>query len=293
MNKLSNPVVIFVQREYQHTLFLLVSALVFVYVLEDSHRFPSKVGYVLPWVLLLAVASVNRLVKTISLLVVVALLGWSVLTYYYQVPNHGFMILYIVVALLVAQMIFPHEPEFFKSCCLGLLAVLMGVALIQKLASSYYLKGNLMAEYVLSGFIYKNVIGLFDPDWRLITSNNFSARSALASDASGASVRLEGINQFTLLLIFLFTYVSLFIQFLLELALLFHKRVGGWLHVGVLGFVAIIYASLNENIFLSANCILGYALTNDAQKVFRLLYVIAIFYLLTASLFDVRLPLFV
>lgn len=90
------------------------------------------------------------------------------------------------------------------------------------------------------------------------------------------------------MLIMTLTYAALVCQFLMEAALLLRARLGLWVHYGLLFFVLIIYSTRNENVFLSMNCILGYALTDAQTKSVRKFYVLWIFYLLVMELMGVR-----
>ena len=56
----------------------------------------------------------------------------------------------------------------------------------------------------------------------------------------------------------------------------------------LIGFVLVIYASRNENVFLSLNCLMGYGITNDETKAARKWYVALAVYLLSMELFAVR-----
>jgi hypothetical protein len=56
----------------------------------------------------------------------------------------------------------------------------------------------------------------------------------------------------------------------------------------ILGFVALVYLTRNENEFLSINCLLGYSMTDEQTKAIRPWYVLAVIYLLSAALMDLR-----
>jgi hypothetical protein len=182
-----------------------------------------------------------------------------------------------------------NDEALMQKMALYFLTALMGLALVQKLASPYYMSGNLIGDYILTGQMFKNLITIAYPDWVNVVHENNAAIRELGSlsPAAGNSVSLlvpAGITAVIMVL----TYTSLAAQFLMEAALLLRTRLGKWVHYALLLFVLIIYATRNENVFLSMNCILGYAMTDEQTKSVRVFYVIWIFYLLAMELMGVR-----
>jgi hypothetical protein len=127
------------------------------------------------------------------------------------------------------------------------------------------------------------------PDWVNVVHENMAARRELGAitPQTGNAVDLVVPAGITVLIMGL-TYTSLISQFLMEAALIARSRLGIWVHYGLLLFVVIIYSTRNENVFLSMNCILGYALTDEQTKSARKFYVLWIFYLLAMELMGVR-----
>ena len=197
------------------------------------------------------------------------------------------MIAYISLALLIA--ISADDEALMQKMALWFLAALMGLALIQKMSSPYYMSGNLIGDYILTGQMFKNLITVAYPDWVNVVHENVAAGRELAviEPQTGNAVDLAVPAGITVLIMGL-TYTSLVSQFLMEAALLLRARLGIWVHYALLLFVVIIYSTRNENVFLSMNCILGYALTDDKTKSVRKFYVIWVFYLLVMELMVVR-----
>lgn len=276
----------FATDNYFHTLLILFSAIVFIFF-TTKYYIPTVFRFILPWVLLIMITTNLRRTWCWTLILATVMLVINVYVNYYHSANHGFMIAYIGLALLIA--ISANDEVLMQKMALYFLTVLMGLALVQKLASPYYMSGNLIGDYILTGQMFKNLITVVYPDWvNVVHENNAAIRELGALTASkGNSVALAVPAGFTVLVLAL-TYTSLATQFLMEAALLLRARLGVWVHYALLFFVLIIYATRNENVFLSMNCILGYAMTDAQSKSVRKFYVIWIFYLLTMELMGVR-----
>jgi len=276
----------FATDNYFHTLLILFSAIVFIFF-TTKYYIPTVFRFILPWVLLIMITTNLRRTWCWTLILATVMLVINVYVNYYHSANHGFMIAYIGLALLIA--ISANDEVLMQKMALYFLTVLMGLALVQKLASPYYMSGNLIGDYILTGQMFKNLITVVYPDWvNVVHENNAAIRELGGLPASkGRSVALAVPAGFTVLIMAL-TYTSLATQFLMEAALLLRARLGVWVHYALLFFVLIIYTTRNENVFLSMNCILGYAMTDAQSKSVRKFYVIWIFYLLTMELMGVR-----
>ncbi len=276
----------FATDNYFHTLLILFSAIVFVFFTTKDY-IPTVFRLIMPWMLLIMITTNLRRTWCWTLILVVVMLIINVFMNYYNSANHGFMIAYIGLALLIA--ISADDEALMQKMALYFLTVLMGLALVQKLASPYYMSGNLIGDYILTGQMFKNLITVVYPDWVNVVHENKAAIRELGSlpPAAASSVSLAVPAGITALIMVL-TYTSLATQFLMEVALLLRARMGKWVHYALLLFVLIIYSTRNENVFLSMNCILGYALTDEQTKSVRKFYVIWIFYLLAMELMGVR-----
>lgn len=137
--------------------------------------------------------------------------------------------------------------------------------------------------------MFKTLISLFYSDWPEVVKQNLDAQKMLLAQrpGGGATVALT-IPFWVQLLAVVLTYAALASQTLIELFILFRKRFGIWTHYAVLLFVLIIYSTRNENVFLSMNLILGFAITDEHTKRARLWYVIGIAYLLIMEMMGLR-----
>lgn len=276
----------FATDNYFHTMMILFAAIVFTFFTTKEY-IPTGFRLVMPWVLFLMItATVKRTWAWMLVLASIMLVINAVLNFYVS-ANHGFMIAYISLALLIA--VCADDQALMQKMALWFLTVLMGLALIQKLASPYYMSGNLIGDYILTGQMFKNLITVAHPDWVNVVHANIAAKRELAAilPSTGNSVPLAVPAGITALIMGL-TYTALVSQFLMEAALLARSRMGIWVHYALLLFVLIIYSTRNENVFLSMNCILGYALTDAQTKSARKFYVIWIFYLLAMEMMGVR-----
>lgn len=278
----------FSTQNYFHTLVILFAAIVFTFFTSKDY-IPAIFRMIMPWVLLFAVLSTNRSRQAWLVLLASIMLVINVILNFYVSANHGFMIAYIGLALMICLAAQERGTALMEKLAAYFLTALMGLALIQKLASPNYMSGDLLGYYVLSGNMFKVLISLFYPDWMTIVHENNAAVQSLQDMAPQGMQAADivvpaGIG----LLIMALTYVSLATQAVMELCLFLRARLGVWTHYMLLLFVVIIYTTRNENIFLSMNCILGYAMTNEQTKSARPLYVIWIFYLLVMELAGVR-----
>lgn len=215
----------------------------------------------------------------------IALMVW---VNYYRSANHGFMILWIGLALLMAAACPPggQEPALRRNAAI-LLGLLMGIALIQKLRSPYYMQGDLLGGLLLEGEIYRNLLTLILPDWPMkLLEYRVAAHNLMVSpDPAVAGVAVPAL---VLWLARWMTVGSLVAQGVIEVALLFRRRLGWLFHALLLGFVAVVYSTRDENVFLSMNCLLGYCLTDDRCRGFRPVYALAVLYLLLAGAMGLR-----
>ncbi len=285
-NRLLSNVARFSTDHYFHTLLILFAAIVFTFFTTKDY-IPTVFRLFMPWILLFMITTrlQRRWVWTLMLSSLMLII--NVYVNFYVSANHGFMIAYISLALLIA--ISADDEALMQKMALWFLAALMGLALIQKMSSPYYMSGNLIGDYILTGQMFKNLITVAYPDWVNVVHENVAAGRELAviEPQTGNAVDLAVPAGITVLIMGL-TYTSLVSQFLMEAALLLRARLGIWVHYALLLFVVIIYSTRNENVFLSMNCILGYALTDDKTKSVRKFYVIWVFYLLVMELMVVR-----
>lgn len=287
------PALRFVRDEHLHTTLILFSALAFTYCAQNAY-FPGELRFFMPWLLIGLVLTTHWLIRTLLLFLISLFFSISVILHFHVVANHAFFITYISFALVIAVASPVEIAGKLRGLAFMLLAILMGFALIQKLTSSYYMSGNLMGEYLLTGSIYKNVIVWLVPEWHSMVEQNIQAhRSVVSSLPNTANVANIVVPSIVGVIALFLTYTSLLMQFLLELALVFRKRLGVWTHYFILLFVVVIYSTVSENIFLTANCVLGYAMTDEHTKSVRKWYVLFVIFLISMALIGLRIPLFV
>ena len=280
----------FVSEEYLQTFTIMLSMSIFAFFATKDY-FPGAFKLAMPLVLVALVFDRDRARQFVWCLLLAVLMTLSVLLQFYTIANHGFVIAYLATALVIAFACPDDEKGagHLRWFCLVMLSLLMGLALIQKLTLTYYMQGNLIGSYVMQGEMFQVALSLVIPDWADIAHRNRFAQATLLeagpATMTAVAVSVPLLAKYASLFL---TYVALLAQFLLELALLLHRRLGIWLHVVLIGFVLVIYASRNENVFLSLNCLTGYGITNDETKAARKWYVALAVYLLSMELFAVR-----
>lgn len=219
-------------------------------------------------------------------------LVWVLLTDWYVMANHGFIITYFAIFLTICWVTHEDFWRHGEGFAQFMLMLLMGLALIQKLASPYYMTGNQFADLLLGGEAFLNLLGLFDPGAQETVLQARESVAALeashAQQSAGLAAPLPELGLVLLVAIYGMTWISILVQGGLEVALAFRKRCGIWLHRYIFVFSLAVYTLRPENVFLSLNLMMGYALTDPASRSMRPAYVIAILYLLGAQLVGFR-----
>lgn len=293
-NRVLGPLTQLVTENYFVTLVVMFSAISFTYMTKNN-TIPDNLKMIMPWVLIFAIFAGNRSMRMWMVGLASVLLTINLAVNFYAAANHGFVIAYIGFALFLGLAL-DDETEGARitaRTAAWFLTALMGLALIQKLASPFYMSGNLIGYYVMNGQIYENLMHLVYPDWSQIvfeyrqTTKEFNQISPSESLIIATVVPAGAAT-----IIMLLTYASLIMQAGMELALLLRARLGIYVHYILLAFVFAIYSTRNENTFLSMNCILGYMMTTEETKSVRILYVIWVIFLLTMSLVGQRIQTF-
>lgn len=265
----------------------LYAVIVFGFVCSEGYT-QTWASLLVPFLGLAAATTESRTVRFGAVLGIAGVIAALVAVNFYVIANHGFMLLWIGLALSLALACeAPDDAMVLRRNATALLAILMGVALIQKLRSGYYMEGDLLGGLLIQGEIYKNLIGTFLPEWPGLIADYQAAVEGLKARPEAASAVIA-VPPLVATLAVRMTIWSLVAQAVLEVMILFRARVGMLLHLAILGFVLVVYSTRNENVFLSINCLLGYAMTDETTAAARPWYVLAVIYLLAASLIGLR-----
>lgn len=265
----------------------LYAAITFAYAAYGDDM-PVGAGLIVAFLGLGLVTTASRTVAFGLLVALTAVIGFVVAVNFYTIANHGFMLVWTGLALAIARACDPPQDEvMLRRMATMLLAILMAFALIQKLREPYYMSGDLLGGLLIQGEIYRNLISLVLPEWPDLVQDYELAFQGLLAEPAAASAAIA-VPPAIAALAWRMTLGSLIAQGVLELLILFRARVGMLLHVGILGFVAVVYSTRDENVFLSLNCLLGYAMTDERTAAARPWYVLAAVYLLVASIIGLR-----
>lgn len=172
-------VVRFSTDNYFHTLLILFAAIVFTFFTTKDY-IPLLFRMAMPWVLLVMITGTARRTWSWMLVLATVMLIINISVNFYVSANHGFMIAYIAVALLIAVSAAEGGEELMRKMALYFLTALMGLALVQKIVSPYYMSGNLIGDYILTGQMFKNLITVAYPDWVNVVHENLAAKRDLA-----------------------------------------------------------------------------------------------------------------
>ncbi len=154
-NRALTAVTRFATDNYFHTLLILFAAIVFTFFTTKDY-IPALFRIAMPWVLLIMITSTDKRRWFWMLAVSSVMLLINVYLNFYISANHGFVITYIGFALIIAVAAENGEASMQKMA-LWFLTLLMGLALVQKLSSPYYMSGNLIGDYILSGNMFKSL----------------------------------------------------------------------------------------------------------------------------------------
>lgn len=282
------PIARFVTEEHIRTLLILFSAIVFVFFTTKDY-IPFAARLIVPFLLLLLVTSTEMRQRFSLLLWITLGLALNVVMNFYVIANHGFVIMYIGIALMVACASGEDASKNISRAAVFLISILMGLALIQKLISPHYMNGELIGSYLANGYMFKTFISLFDPSWPQTVHQNLAAQRALMDVAPAATASMSvTIPPAIQVVAVLLTWAALASQVMIEACVLLRNKLGVWAHYAIMVFVLIIYSTRNENVFLSMNLILGYAITDEQTKSVRLWYVIGIAYLMIMEAMGLR-----
>ena len=292
MIKAFAPVRSFVNDRYEQMLVVLFAIVSFAVLVEQPYM-PVLAKILVPWFCLIAVTNQSRNLRAAMLLAVAVLLFSNVLLDWYRVANHSFMIAFIGFALFLMVAAEDKGADVMRFMARYILCALMALALVQKLISPYYMSGNLMADYILNEpHIFSNLINIIIPGHLdSLHEINQIERNLVNSPLTDIAARTLAIDPLIPMIAMMLTYASLFWQATLEAVLLFKSKLGLWTHRVVIFFVIIIYSTVDENEFLSMNCLLGYAMTDESTKQARFWYVLLIFFLLVFKQTGIRLNL--
>ncbi len=287
-NALISAIARFVTEEHIRTLLILFSAIVFVFFATKDY-IPFAARLIVPFLLLLLVTATEMAQRFYLLLWISLGLALNVVMNFYVIANHGFVITYIAIALMIACASGEDASKNIARAAVFLISILMGLALVQKLISPHYMSGYLIGSYLANGYMFKILISLADPNWPQTVHQNLAAQKTLMNMAPAVSASVSVtippmIQAFAIVL----TWMALASQVVIEACVLMRNKMGVWAHYAIILFVLIIYSTRNENVFLSMNLILGYAITNEATKSVRLWYVIGIVYLIITETMGLR-----
>ena len=168
--------------ERRPIVFEVLAVLVIISMMIGTRHIPDPLRIAVIALAPLSLIIPNRQIGHLIFSMVAALLVYALINDYYLMANHGFIITYF--AVLVA-MIWRHRDsywqhaEFFSRV---MLAILMGAALVQKLTSLHYMSGNLMADLILGGQAYTNLLPLLYADAHSVIAQSAQSKYALFND---------------------------------------------------------------------------------------------------------------
>ncbi len=215
-----------------------------------------------------------------------AFLTWDLFSNFYVRPNHGFVILYISLFMVIGAL-FSQTKAYYARYAAVLFTIVMGFALLQKLTSENYMSGALMLTWLSNGKMFAWLIDFFHADWRQVTAE-FRAQHVSEIVPQTNPTGLVPWGPLHLLAIAM-TYVSLLLQLASEVIVVFRRRFEALVAPAVLIFVFSIYVVAWENTFLVMSLFLGLCMIDrKKQPTYFWLFVLAISYMVLSLQFGYR-----
>lgn len=282
-----DPVATFARTRQMDMAVILFTAIACVFVMSKDYT-SVWVAVLVPVLGLAACTTDRRALRFGAVLGMVAALAAIVLANYYVIANHGFILVWSGLALCLALACdAPRDLMILRRNAAMVLGLLMGLALVQKLTSGYYMQGELLGDLLVQGEMYANALGLVIPGWGdVVAGYRATGAGLMAEPAAGSAVVV--VPALVTGLAVAMTWASLAAQAVLEVLILWRARAGIWLHVAVIGFVLLVYSTRPENVFLSVNGLLGYAMTDETTARARVWYVVLVGWLLITQVVGVR-----
>ena len=223
-------------------------------------------------------------------LVVSITLTLNLIFNYFFTSNHLFIATYFSWCI---TLILISKDDLFGSlrlCSKYILVLVLGMATIHKITSISFTDGSFLAYEFLLGLRYFLPIILVWPNFNIFISQNRVNVTDLVDSYSIEEITSEIAFPGGEFFVFtrIFSYITILFEAALFLVFLTYPKYKSVTHILLISFVWFTYVYTNENSFFSMLCILGYMLSFDDQKKFRLLYVLTIFIMLGMDLINFR-----
>ena len=200
---------------------------------------------------------------------ILTLLSFNLYFSYWYSSNHFFLTVYAVLATLILRFRDNAPMQERINPYRSLLAIAMGLAVLQKLINPYFMSGRLIAMYVAGGGSFYSILSVFSKDHTSIVSSYYEVFDTVksASYQSEASVDLVGEygSQFFIicLIISLLIVAVEGLVFLFTVRKTFHTSTYAW---ALLAFVWMTLAFRQEYAFFSLLLILYLLAAKDIKK---------------------------
>ena len=202
--------------------------------------------------------------------------------------NHYFLAVFTVIAVFIQTLKTEQGQALRINPYRSLIIITMGLATLQKLLSSYFLSGKLIATYILGGGSFYHLIGYFDPKHiervdtyydtlKLVKEQPFS------EDIASWAIPVPGEHfMMACLIITMLIVASELVLFLLTLVTkLYYKHWFPWILVA---FVWVTFTFRQEYSFFALLLILFLLSNKDVGKVSDLIIKSSIVFLLILDL---------
>ncbi len=135
---------------------------------------------------------------------------------YYILANHFFLLGIFSLYMVYRSWLKDYQWNF----SFYILALVISVATLQKLGSTYFLEGNLMAQFLLNGKGLSLLGHFFDPDYAINSVDFYNSYNGIAyNQKSVAFLTTDSLSAFAKA----FTYTILISEIVLSLAFIFLK----------------------------------------------------------------------
>ncbi len=251
----------------------LVSTCFLLFLLIYSPRLKALyVIYLVFAALVYVIVDKTYFKKTYFWLIILGLLLPRLYSNILFVGNHYFVMVYLVLLLMIVTSYKTNTDKVLAHNAKVILTLIMSFAVLQKLITPDYLKGNSIAMLAFTGNALKYVF-YFNEEFGQVFQENTSTMAELPQFAYSENPRLKLQSPFKHFpqLIIWFSYFTVIAEILFITALYLKKQ---WLKHGfIVFFLLSVLITREETGFLSILCILMIMLVGNQKSYYRAAYV--------------------
>ncbi len=209
---------------------------------------------------------------------------------YLHTSNHLFVATYfswIVTLILISK---DNLHDSLRISSKYLLALVLGMATIHKFTSQDFYSGSFMSYEFLLGLRRFFPIVFLWPNFNSYIEENRSIVTEILNKYFDEDISQNIVSPGEEFFVFtkIFSFLTIFYEAIITLFLIIYPRYKRLTHILLISFVWFTYIYTNENSFFSMLCILGYSISYEDQRKFRIIYILTIILMLSMDVVGFR-----